>query len=210
MNRIKSILLKYRSSIILWLSLLLISVAILDIYFSVEVNVRSNDECLWEPQKAKSDKDSVVILFDRVKVNGVAWDAGIRDGDQLIEIDGKPIKNTIQAQYILNEFDYGQYAPYKYERDGKIYSTKVFVKKLVQFDWLASCLSALFWMLIGFIVLTSKPDGRIHRLFYLWGVMTVLSSLMVHLPIYGEYDKFLNEYGWAAYLVIFFWLIGTN
>ena len=96
------------------------------------------------------------------------------------------------------------------KRDGKIYSTKVFVKKLVQFDWLASCLSALFWMLIGFIVLTSKPDGRIHRLFYLWGVMTVLSSLMVHLPIYGEYDKFLNEYGWAAYLVIFFWLIGMT
>ncbi len=158
----------------------------------------------------KADKDSVVILFDRVKVNGVAWDAGIRNGDQLIEIDGKTIKNTIQAQYILNEFDYGQYASYKYERDGKIYSTKVFVKKLVQFDWLASCLSALFWMLIGFIVLTSKPDGRIHRLFYLWGVMTVLSSLMVHLPIYGEYDKFLNEYGWAAYLVIFFWLIGMT
>lgn len=208
MNRLKSILLRYRSKIIVWLSLLLISIAILNLYFAVEVNVRSNDECLWEPEK--TGKDSVAIFFDFVKVDGVAWEAGIRDGDQLIEIDGKTITNTVQAQYILNEFDYGQYAEYKYMRDGEIFTTKVYVKKLVQFDWIANCLGALFWMLIGFIVLTSKPDGRIHRLFYLWGVVTVLSSLMVHLPIYGEYDKFYNQYGWSSYLIIFLWLIGMT
>ena len=208
MRPLKSLLLKYRTNLIVIFSLIFIAVAIMNIYYSVEVNVRSNDECLWVGKD--KIKDSIKVYFDFVKVGGVAWNAGIRDGDQLLEIDGKPIRGTFQAQSILDKFNYGEYADYKYARNGEVFTTKVFVKKLVEFDWLAGALSALFWILIGFIVLTSKPDGKIHRLFYLIGVVFVFISLNVHLPMYGDYIKFFNDNGLISAVIICFWLLGLS
>lgn len=206
MKPIKALLLKYRTKFIIGISLVLIAVAIINIYFTLEVNVTSNDECLWRRKKINSD--STALFFDRVKVGGVSWNAGIRDGDQLIQIDNILLYSDFQAQEILNKFNYGEYASYKYVRDGKIFSTKVYVKKLVEFGWLASSLSALLWMLIGFIVLTAKPDGRIQRLFYFLGVVAVLTSLNVHLPKHGEFEQFFQNYGILAGLVCSLYLLG--
>jgi serine phosphatase RsbU (regulator of sigma subunit) len=202
-------MLRYRSNIIIFISLVFIAVALLNIYYSLEVKITSNDECLWYQKKAV--KDTTVIIFEHVKVNGVTWNAGIRDGDQLLAIDGIFLKSTPQAQEILNKFSSGEYAKYTYARSGNIFETKVFVKKLVQFGWLASALSALFWMIIGFIVLTAKPDGRIQKLFYMLGVVAVLTSLSVHLPMYGDYPNFFRDYGTLTGSVIgSLWLIGTS
>ena len=208
MRPLKSLFLKYRTKIITILSIIFIGFAVINIYYSVAVNVRSNDECLWEPKMITMD--SMLVYFDKVKVGGVAWKAGIRDGDQLLEIGGKAIKHTLQAQSILNTFKYGDYAEYKYVRDGKIYNTKLFVKKLVEFDRVAAGLSALFWILIGFIVLASKPDGRIHKLFYLIGVAYVLTTFNTHMPIYGDYSRYFNQYGLFGLIVILFSLLGFS
>ncbi|HEY6435367.1 MAG TPA: hypothetical protein VIY47_02165, partial [Ignavibacteriaceae bacterium] len=206
MRTFKTLLLKYRSNLIVIISIILIGIAFLNIYTAVEVKVTSNDECLWV--KKKITKDSTALFFDFVKVGGVSWNAGIRDGDQLVEIKNITLHSDFQAQEILNKYNYGELADYKYLRDGKTYSTKVYVKKLVEFGWLAGSLSALFWMLIGFIVLTAKPDGRIHRMFYLLGVISVLTSLNTLLPRYGDYLKFFQDYGVLAVLVGSFYLIG--
>ena len=48
MRPLKSLLLKYRANLIVILSLLLIGMALVSIYFTLEVRVTSNDECLWE------------------------------------------------------------------------------------------------------------------------------------------------------------------
>jgi serine phosphatase RsbU (regulator of sigma subunit) len=206
MRPIKALLLKYRIKLITIFSIILIGIVLLNIYYSVEVRVTSNDECLWEPKKAA--RDSAAVFFDFVKVEGVTWNAGIRDGDQLIEIDGKIIYNAFQAQAILNEFNYGEYADYKYSRDGKIYTTKVFVKKLVNFDWLASALSALFWILIGFIVLSAKPDGKVQKIFYSLAVLIVLSSMTVLIPFQTNFIGFFKENTLLASLIGTTWIIG--
>jgi len=207
MRNIKTILLKYRANLIALLSIILIAVALVNIYFTLEVRVTSNDECLWEPKKIS--KDSVAIFFDFVKKGGVTMNAGIRNGDQLLEIDNKPVSATFQAQYILDQFSSGEYAHYKVMRDGEIFNTKVYIKKLVRFDNLANAMSALFWMLIGFIVLSSKPDGKIHRLFYLIGVFAVLSSLHVLFP-YGSLYKFFSDNFLLASVIGSLTLIGMS
>jgi serine phosphatase RsbU (regulator of sigma subunit) len=181
MNKIKALYLKFRSKIITIASLILIAVAVINIYFVFEVRVTSNDECLWRPVQV--NKDSTAIIFDLVKVGGVAWEAGIRNGDQLIEIDGVTLKSTYQAQTILNKFSSGEYAEYKYLRDGEVYTTRVYIKKLIQFGSLAQSLSALFWMLIGFIVLSAKPDGKVQKIFFSLAVLSVLASLTILLPM---------------------------
>jgi serine phosphatase RsbU (regulator of sigma subunit)/MFS family permease len=167
--------------------------------------VTSNDECLWEPKKI--NKDSTAIFFNLVKVDGVTWNAGIRNGDQLLEIDNNLLKDRFHAQIILNEFASGDYADYKVKRDGKIFTTKVYVKKLIQFGDLAGAISALFWMLIAFIVLMAKPDGKIHRLFFILGVLSVLTTLHILIPMLSFYE-FFTDYGLLAILIGSFWLIG--
>ncbi len=204
MRSLKSIMLKYRSNLIAIVSIILIGIALINIYFAVAVRVTSNDECLWIPKKVS--KDSTAIFFDVVKVEGVTWNAGIRNGDQLLEIDGKVLYRTFQAQQILNGFSSGDYADYKVMRDGNILNTRVYVKKLIQFDNLASSLSALFWILIGFIVLSAKPDGRIHKLFYFIGVLTVLIAMATLLDFY----KFFNDFGFLAVLIGSLSLIGIS
>ena len=181
MNRFKRIYLKYRLNFVSGLTLLLAFVAVLSIYFSLEVRLQSNDECLWNPTKVS--KDSSEIIFGSVKENGVAWNAGIRNGDQLLEIDGVKLKDILQAQEILNIFDSGELADYVVKKPtGEILRTQVLVKKLVQFGSLAQSISALLYLIIGFIVFTAKPDGLAHRLFYFIGVFTVFSAASVLFP----------------------------
>ncbi len=206
MNALKSFFLQHRSHLIAALSVALIALAAINIYFAVAVRVTSNDECLWVQKKIS--KDSTAIFFDVVKVEGVTWNAGIRNGDQLLEIDNTPLRGNFHAQGILNQFSSGDYAEYKVMRDGEIFTTKVYVKKLIQFGNLAGALSAFFWMIIGFIVLSAKPDGRVHRLFYLLGVFAVLSSLNSLMPLYGDFYKFFYNYGLIAIAIGCLLLIG--
>ena len=84
MNNIKRFFLKYRLNIASGLTIILTLIAALSIYFSIEVRVTSNDECLWN-QKTLAD-DSAIIYFSKFKENGVAWNAGIRNGDQLYKL----------------------------------------------------------------------------------------------------------------------------
>jgi len=206
MRPLKSLLLKYRTNVIAIFSIFLIGVAVLNIYYSLEVRVTSNDECLWDPKKVS--KDSTAIFFDFVKVGGVTWNAGIRNGDQLIEIDGKTILNAVHATIILNSFKSGEYAEYKYSRNGIIHNTKVYIKKLISFEWLASSLSALFWILIGFIVLSAKPDGKIQKIFYSIAVLIVFRSLSVLIPIQTNFVGFFRDNTLLATLIGTAWIVG--
>lgn len=206
MRTLKSLFLKYRSPLITVFSILWIGVAVLNIYYSLAVRITSNDECIWEPVKVS--RDSSAIIFQFVKVGGVTWNAGIRDGDQLLEIGGKTIFNTMQATAIFNGFKSGEYAEYKYSRDGEVFTTKVYVKKLIEFDWLAGSLSALFWMIIGFIVLIAKPDGKVQKIFYSLAVLIVFNSMGVLIPFRSNLVEFFTENPFLGTLIGIAWTIG--
>lgn len=197
MNNIRRLILKHKSDLISALTILLVFVAILSIYFAFEVRVQSNDECLWVPMEKKTD--SLAVKFDLVKVNGVAWNAGIRDGDYLVGINGQKIKNTIQAQLILDEVKSGEYADYEVKKtDGTIFNTKVQVKKLIQFGSLAQAISSLIWLLIGFIVYSANPNGLAQKLFYALGVFTVLSSIGILFPFGLYFQIFIMNHPFVA------------
>lgn len=181
MAKFKELYIKLRPKAIIVFSVLMIVVAIMNIYSTLEVRVTSNDECLWIPEKT-GKPDSTAIRFSLVKEGGVAWNAGIRNGDYLLEINGNRIKNTPQAQLILNKVNYGVYADYVVKRkDGSILKTKVFVKKLIQFQTLALGILGLIWMSIGFVVFMAKK-GPIQKTFYVTGVAAVLSIAYLIIP----------------------------
>lgn len=187
--------LKYRSNIVIAFTIILIALTLYNLYYTVAVNVASNDECLWVPEKPMSSLDQKVeLFFSNVKEGGVAWNAGIRNGDQLLEINHIPVETPYHAQMLLNEFKYGELAPYQVKKpDGEILETKVFVKKLVQFGTLAGTISALIYLLIGFIVLSAKPDGLSQRLFYALGVLSVFVSTSALVPYFGGFQILFEE-----------------
>ena len=209
MNSIKTTFLKWKPKLITGFSIALIAVALLNIYYVLEVRVTSNDECLWIPKKI--NKDSTAIFFDLVKVNGVTWNAGIRDGDQFLKINGETLNHTSQAQEILNRVESGEYAEYVIQKPGgEVVTTKVYIKKLIQYGTLANSLSALFWMLIGFIVLSAKPEGRSHKLFYALGVFAVFTSMSVLIPMDYRIIDNVKEQPVLSLIVSFFWVIGIS
>lgn len=197
MDKIRRLILKHRSDLISALTIILTFIAILSIYFAFAVRVQSNDECLWVSKKVLAD--STEIKFDLVKVKGVAWNAGIRDGDILIAINGTKVKNTIEAQLILDEVKEGEFARYEVQKsDGNILHTKVYVKKLIQYGSLAQSISALIWLLIGFIVYSAKPDGLAQKLFYSLGVFAVLSTIGILFPFGLYFRIFIFQHPFVA------------
>jgi len=209
MNRIKTTYLKWKPRLVAGLSIALIAIALLNIYYVFEVRVTSNDECLWKPKRI--DKDSTALFFDLVKVDGVTWNAGIRNGDQLLAINNQILNYDLQAQEILNRVKGGDYADYLVKKpDGEIVNTKVYIKKLIQYGSLANSLSALFWMLIGFIVLTAKPEGRTHKLFYAIGALTVFTAMSVLIQVDFKTADQVREQPILFLLASMLWVIGIS
>lgn len=208
MNIIQTLYHQHRIKLFSILSFLILFIAVINIYYVVEVNVTSNDECLWVPKKINAD--SSAVFFKLVKVNGVAWNAGIRDDDQLLAIDNTPIKTTMQAQIILNKFKGGELADYTILQNGKILKTKVYVKKLIQFGDLALNLFGLFWFIIGYLVLSTKPDGLTQKLFFAIGVASVLTGMQVILKSFTYPEIYGSTQTVLIPIVSFLWALGLS
>ena len=208
MNIIQTLYNNHKTKLFTILSFFILIIAVVNIYYTVEINVTSNDECLWVPKKVNADSSAIYFKF--VKENGVTWNAGIRDDDQLLEINYIPIKTTTQAQKILNKFDSKEFADYTVLHNGKITNTKVYIKKLVNFGDFASGLFGLIWFIIGYLVLASKPDGLIQKLFFAIGVATVLTGMQVILKSFS-YTEFVGKPETIILPVVsFFWALGFS
>ncbi len=214
MQNIKNFFEKNQKGIIIISFILLFCIGLVNFTFIFVVNATSNDECIWEPQKAR--KDSVIILFDRVKVDGVTWKAGIRDEDQLIAIDKINIRDVFVAQRILNSFKSGQFADYTIKKGNKLIETKVEIKKLINMAQFAFMLMSQIWLVIGFVVLLARPNGYIQRLFYKISAAFIVLFTSVHFLGLGtdvsQTYFYILDYVWtiggfyASFLILrFFW-----
>jgi phosphoserine phosphatase RsbU/P len=172
MDKIKNFIARNRQKLIIISAIFLFIIGILNFFFVYVVRVTSNDECLWIPKQQG-------IFFDKVKVNGVTWNAGIRNGDQLISINKEKIISDLSAQRILNKVKAGNYAEYVFRKAGKDIQTKVYIKKLMNFSQVGLALLGIFWLVIGFIVVSAKPEGHLQRLFYRVGACFVLYEVFV-------------------------------
>ena len=170
----KNFLTKYRKKIILPLTIILVLLGLIQIYFIFNITAKTNDECLWRPIKISND--STKIIFENVKVNGITWNAGIRDGDEFLKIGKKKLRSLYQATYLADRKNSGDSLTYTYARNGEIFVTKIPVKKLIQYGDLALILLGLIWLAVGFVVVSSKPHGKTQLLFYKIGAYFVMFS----------------------------------
>jgi serine phosphatase RsbU (regulator of sigma subunit) len=175
-HKLKKLWVKNHSKFIVATTVIFALLGIINFFFIFDVTAQSNDECLWIPRQVKPDSAS--LFFSNVKFKGVTWQAGIRDGDQLLAIDGIPTGDLQIASKILDRVQKGDYATYTVKRIGKVFETQVLVKKLINFVGLAFALLSFLWLLVGFVVVIAKPEGRTQLLFYRIGIAAMLYSLV--------------------------------
>ena len=165
---------KYRKKLIVPVTIVLAIIGFVNIYSILNITPRTNDECLWEQKKV--GKDSLRIYFNLVKFEGVTWNAGIRDGDDFLKIDGKNLRNTQHASYLADRKASGDSLIFTVARNGQVFDATIKVKKIIEFGSLAIALLGLIWLAVGFVVLSSKPYGLAQILFYRIGALFVLYS----------------------------------
>ncbi len=190
METIKYLIAKYRKQLLIPASIVLAIMILTQLYFLIEITPRPNDECIWSPQQ--KDKDQAGFVFTDVKFEGVTWNAGIRDGDLLLEINGRKIEDLRVATTELYNMQSGDTAIYRVSRNGRVFDAKVEVKKLIQFGGLAYLLISGIWFIVGAIVINAKPDGYSQVLFFriggalvLFSLFNVLQSSQISNPIYN-------------------------
>jgi sigma-B regulation protein RsbU (phosphoserine phosphatase) len=129
--------------------------------------MKGNDQCRW------TDKGPSRLLITRLAENGVTEQAGIKEGDVLIRINGQTFSNSLSAQTLIDRLT-GSSAVYTIERNGVQSEKKVFILRYWDLFFLAQFLLGAGFLLVGFVVVMVKPEGKLQRMFGRFSILSLL------------------------------------
>jgi serine phosphatase RsbU (regulator of sigma subunit) len=157
----------------------------------------TTDDCLWtaELNNLKLEKG---LFISEIITGGVAENAGLKEGDILIAINGKDFKNTEDAMNILNSYK-NEYVTYTIQRNGILLNVKIYLYKF--FDVLCFIFSLLGFgfLVVAFLVGYSKPKEHASFLFFLMGSMASAG-----ISIYGNALNYLAVNSFSRWNTIIF------
>jgi sigma-B regulation protein RsbU (phosphoserine phosphatase) len=141
------------------------------------LHATSNDQCAW---REIPGRPNTYVITDVVP-GGVTDKAGIKDGDVLLKIDGKNFVTMMgdttgqNAMTIVNDIPYGEYATYQIERGQQQMEIKVQIIKVINIRYIASILLGLGFLIVGYIVVMTKPRGKTQRMFGYYSIFVMLA-----------------------------------
>ncbi|MBI2620584.1 MAG: SpoIIE family protein phosphatase [Ignavibacteriales bacterium] len=144
----------------------------------------SNDQCGWLP---RPDGEPGALITD-VAPDGVTDRAGIKDGDILLEINGRSFRTPAQAMSIINPMRGGDTATYLIERNGAQFEAKVEILKLVNVLYLGYCFLGVSFLVVGYVVVMTRPTGKTQRQFAFYALVTMLVFGLSNLGIDPSVD----------------------
>ena len=167
--------------------------------FSLQMfdRVIGNDQCRWVPKG-----ESRLMITDIVR-GGVTEQAGVKDGDILVKIDGQSFSRDLDAQAIINRLS-GTYAMYTIERQGVQFDTRILILKSINLTFLSQFLFGLGFLLVGFVVVMVKPQGKLQRMFGNFSILSMLFFGLYVLNIGPQTDP-----SWRLYILGTFFVIGS-
>jgi sigma-B regulation protein RsbU (phosphoserine phosphatase) len=127
----------------------------------------SNDECVWTNEREG-------ILISGIVVGGVTGEAGIKEGDFLVKIDGRSFDIPTQAQVYINSLPEGQTARYTIRRGEQLLELDVRMKKPVNYFSIVATVVGFVFLLTGYLVLIFNPLKRLSRTFFYLCFVTFL------------------------------------
>lgn len=198
MKPFRKFLLRHQENILIVVTIILGFFALMAFISTVTFHCTSNDECLW--LNKSTGKNEKVLVITQIKKGGVTDQAGIKDGDILLKIDGQDLNSDLHAQEILNSRNEGDSVLYTIKRGDLILEKHIKIKKLVNYYNVSVTLLAIIWLLVGFMVKISKPDGLTQRLFYRIGAGYCVN---VSVLLFNPFGSVLPSNLLAAVYVVF-------
>jgi len=128
-----------------------------------------NDQCAWRPIEGTGSR----LLITDVVPDGVTERAGVRNGDILLELNG-PFKSSQEAQQRINAVTPGNYATYLVQRGEHTFETKVEILRVVNMPYLSQFLLGFGFLMVGYVVVISRPQGKIQRRFARYSILMML------------------------------------
>ncbi len=127
----------------------------------------STDECLWTNEKEG-------MRITQIVRGGVTDEAGIKEGDLLLKIDGRTFDTPNQAQIYINSLPEGQTARYTIRRGKQLLELDVRMIKPINFFSIVTTVVGLVFMVTGYLVLIFNPLKRLSRYFFYLCVVTFI------------------------------------
>jgi sigma-B regulation protein RsbU (phosphoserine phosphatase) len=163
---------------------------------SMVLKTISNDQCGW----VANEKGKPGLIIRDVLPGGVTDRAGVKDGDTLLQINGIKI-DISNASSILNGMKRGDTATYTVARGTTRFQAKIEIIKLFNTFEFSLYLLGFAFLVVGYVVVMTKPDGMIQRMFGGYGIFTML--------VFGLYVPNLSHDPlWKVVLLLSFFLIG--
>jgi len=136
----------------------------------------TTDDCLWEIKTGRDSMDTKLVITNIIE-GGVADQAGIKNGDLLLAINGIEINNTVYAMDILNKYS-NEYVTYTIERKGEVFNIKIWVYKFISYSFLIFWVIGIAFLIVGTIVGYSKPKEATSRLFFFFSAAASIGLIM--------------------------------
>ena len=154
-------------------SLLALVLALGAFYLNQWAYAPSDDQCTWEVQDQR-------VLVREILPNGVAEDAGLLEGDELLLIHGRRVQadQLAHAQRFINDQPQGRILVYTVRREGQTLRLPVRLIKPFNYTALLVLLAGLVAWAVGLLVVISSPSRKIARHFYYMGVVALLLTLL--------------------------------
>ena len=165
----------------------------------------TSDDCLWS-EEVNGKKLEDALLITQILPGGNTDEAGIKDGDILIELGGQKFKSSLEAQKILNSFDAGEMIKYKVIRGSEVIETEVKVYKVFNALFLIFSLLGFGFLFIGHIVGYSKPKELTSQLFFFLGCAAVCGFVNVgqmNIPLMSNPILIVSTIGMILFFPLF-------
>jgi serine phosphatase RsbU (regulator of sigma subunit) len=134
----------------------------------------TNDDCLWiDEYKGVKAKESLFIV--QIVQGGVTDKAGVKDGDMLVEINGKKFKDIKEAQWLINQAESGEVLTYTLIRGNEVLKISFQAYKFFNLVLIVSFFLSLGFLIIGFVVGYSKPKEITSQIFFFLSMAFALS-----------------------------------
>lgn len=148
-------------------ALFFLTLSLLSFYNNMIARKMTTDDCLWEPVEKNKNYDSALYITQIVS-GGVADEAGLKEGDILIAINGQRFSGTSSAMRILNKYS-NEIITYTIIRNGIYYNVNIWVYKYFNIFFLITWLLGFGFLIVGLMVGYSKPKELTSKLFYFLG-----------------------------------------
>lgn len=155
-----------------WMSALCLVMAIGGFILTQWVYSFSDDQCSWKVENGR-------VVISEILPGGVAEEAGILEGDQLISIQGHRVAGTLEgtreAQDLINAKSEGTVLSYAVQRKDRVLYLPVRLVKPLDWSRMVVLVTALLAWVLGLLVVISAPERKSSRHFFYIACVWLLS-----------------------------------